>query len=196
MIDQEPTQDLEVRFAGLQHELIAQIGTTYQEDLQKYKGVVVRIVSNEWDGKSEALLLGSDGKWSGKMDMMGWNIGEKPQLNELLEDYAEIKEPDFQRIKDEEYKAEMAYSHGASPEVDRIMDMRINKRGANEVKLTPEEQTLLDAYHEGRETLEQEWKVKKQTYVTKNRIRLSEGLFGEMERVLKELSEPQQPKQV
>lgn len=191
MKDKEPQSDLEVRFGALQGELIAQINTTYQESLQEYKGVVVRVVTNEWDSGSQALLLGSDGKWSGKMDMMGWDIGE-PSLDDLLEDYAEIKDPEFDALKHEEYEAEETYTKSASPEVNRIMDIRIRSRGKEEVHLSPGEQSLLDAYHEGREALEEEWRTKRQAYVTENKGRLLQGFVAEMERVLGELRNPEQ----
>ena len=97
--DTEPKLDLETKFVALKGELIKQIGITYQENLQQYAGVVIRVLTNEWDGGSQALMLGSDGKWGGKMDMMGWDIGESPSTDTLIREYAEIKDEGYQAIR-------------------------------------------------------------------------------------------------
>src|SRR3989344_3658955 len=97
--DTEPKVDLETKFVALKGELIKQIGITYQEDLQQYVGVVIRVLTNEWDGGSQALMLGSDGKWGGKMAMMGWDIGESPSTDTLIREYAEIKDEGYQAIR-------------------------------------------------------------------------------------------------
>lgn len=97
MKESNPQIDNEQRFIGLQNELIRQINITYppQED---HPGVVIRVVSNEWDGGSQALMLGSDGEWGGKFDMMGWSIGNSPRVDLLIRAYAQIKDGTFQEI--------------------------------------------------------------------------------------------------
>lgn len=97
--DTEPKNNPEARYFATKDELVKQMAITYQESLQQYSGVVIRILTNEWDGGSQTLMLGSDGKWGGKMDMMGWDIGENPDTSILIREYAEIKDKEYQAIR-------------------------------------------------------------------------------------------------
>lgn len=97
MKDKDPQIDNEQRFIGLQDELIRQMNITYPSR-EGYPGVVVRVVSNEGDGRSQALMLGSNGEWGGKFDMMGWPIGKSPGIDCLIDEYAQITDEAFQKI--------------------------------------------------------------------------------------------------
>ena len=97
--DIEPKIDLETRFTALKDELVKRIGMTYQEHLQHHSGVVIRVLTNERDGGSQALMLGSDGKWGGKMDMIGYDIGESPDTDILIREFAAIKDEAYQAIQ-------------------------------------------------------------------------------------------------
>ena len=92
MVDREAPSDLELRFTGLKSEIVQQMAVTHAEALQQYAGVVIRIVTNEWDDGVSSLMLDNKGVWSGKTMMTGYDIGENPDLNQLLEEYAGIKE--------------------------------------------------------------------------------------------------------
>ena len=61
--------------------------------------MVIRVLTNERDGGSQALMLGSDGKWGGKMDMIGYDIDESPDTDILIREFAAIKDEAYQAIQ-------------------------------------------------------------------------------------------------
>ena len=102
--DREPQSDLETRFAVLTSNLVAQM-KNIQDSMEDPTGVVIRVVTNEWeDDGRQALMLNSGGNWSGRSYMMGWDI-KNPSLEDLLVYYAEIKVPGFQALMPEERQA-------------------------------------------------------------------------------------------
>lgn len=69
--------------------------------LQRHGYDYIRIVSNEQEGGSSALMLHVNGGWSMKYDMMGCPL-TNPSLDELLLECASIKAKDFWMLEDEE----------------------------------------------------------------------------------------------
>ena len=99
MKDIEPKTNLEIKFAATKDELVKQINETYIDQSKDYSNVVIRVATNEWSGGSQALVLGSDGKWAGKFDMSGYEIGKNPSIDDLLFEYASIKDKDYQTLQ-------------------------------------------------------------------------------------------------
>lgn len=130
--DNEPKVDNETKFNVVRDELVKQIGITYAERLQQYAGVEIRVISNEWDGGSQALLLGSDGEWSSKLDMMGWDIGENPDIDTLIRNYAEIKDESYQELKylDDDESGDAARNQYLSENRDRLFEGLVSEMEA------------------------------------------------------------------
>ncbi len=88
---------LEERFKETQKTLVDEIKRNFKRG-HKNTSVVIRVVSNEQEGGSQALCLTDKGSWEGKVQMMGYSIGKKPFMGDLLREYADIKDAEFQQI--------------------------------------------------------------------------------------------------
>lgn len=87
----------EERFKTAKTNLVNEIKRNFKRG-HRDTSVVIRVVSNEWDGGSQALCISDKGVWEGKVQMMGYSIGKKPYIMDLVREYADIKDPDFSAI--------------------------------------------------------------------------------------------------
>lgn len=87
----------EERFKTAKTNLVNEIKRNFKRG-HRDTSVVIRVVSNEWDGGSQALCISDKGAWEGKVQMMGYSIGKKPYIMDLVREYADIKDPDFSAI--------------------------------------------------------------------------------------------------
>lgn len=108
--DKEQIVNLDEQFAALKKELVQQIMITYHEGVMHYRGIYIRVVSNERDGGDQALLLDSNGIWSGKCGMGGFEMGEDPSTDSLIEEYAEIQDDEYRKRLYSSDRAEKATS--------------------------------------------------------------------------------------
>lgn len=82
----------------------------------------IRIVTNEETGGFCSLVLHGDGSWSGKFGLSGYDLGKNPSLNNLLEEYALIKDAGYGELEDiseEGITAREKYVQGNS---ERLLD--------------------------------------------------------------------------
>lgn len=98
MKEKEPQKNLDVQFEEASRELLKQIRKTYKKEIRNTAGVLVRVVTNEFDGGMQSLLLTSGGSWEAKFMMSGYSLGKKPGVDRLIQEYAEIKDKDYQNI--------------------------------------------------------------------------------------------------
>jgi hypothetical protein len=208
MVDQEPQAIFEAKFVALKDQIVSQMAITYKDSLEEYAGVVVPIVFNEDYGQS--LMLGSDGKWSGRVDMMGYEVAG--DLNRLIEEYASITDPTFRAIelsfwnKPDNTEIEEIDS---SEEVGIDIRDKLSQLGSQPTLgdflaagftiVKPEDLKLRDFSKPTEEEIaemnarEAENEAEKQAYLLPNRTRLLEGLINHMETVLNEIKQPQKP---
>ena len=83
-------ETLEVRFRQVEAELISKIPPN----------TVYGVESSEWLGGSFGLFINDRGKWSGKCDMMGYEIGMHPPLKELANELRDIIRDSLNMLKD------------------------------------------------------------------------------------------------
>ncbi len=167
---------LEKRFYVLRDELIGKLKKSFESSTDNYGGLATRVVSNEWDGGDEALLIDNEGKWSGKSMMMGWEIGLNPPINRLLEIYADIKDPEYLLLNDEEREAERIF-FDSEPESTSLL-LILNRN--------PDEQRIVDDFHSRRNAVEEEWESKKNAFINEHKKRLLQGFIGALEQTIED----------
>ncbi len=180
----EKITSLQGRVKRLTEEVVAQMNVAYP-NTGEYKGTVMRIDSNEQDGGSEALLLGTDGEWSGKFDMSGYSIGKDPGIDDLLHEYASIKDPNYQAIAAEEWQTVDGLTQQEDPEIaKKLHDIAFNPLSRSE-----EEQEFWDQNAGKTTDVHETCDRRREEFIRdpENRIRLLEGLVGNMEEVLTNL---------
>lgn len=91
---------LEQEFRDLETKLTDRIKIAYKESLKKYPaGVSVEIASDE--DKDFRLYIDSNGNWDGRCQMMGWDIGVKPNLSRLLDNFLCVTDKDYREFSPE-----------------------------------------------------------------------------------------------
>jgi hypothetical protein len=101
MVEQNKNPDiLEQDFRDLEAKLSDRIKIAYKESLKKYPaGVSVEIASDEENDFK--LYIDSNGNWDGRCQMMGWNIGVKPNLSRLLDNFLNVTDKDYREFSPE-----------------------------------------------------------------------------------------------
>ncbi len=85
------------RFKTAKKDLVGEIKRNFKRG-HKNTSVVIRVVSNEQDGGSQALCISDKGVWEGKVQMMGYSIGKNPRIEDLIREYADIKDQTFSAL--------------------------------------------------------------------------------------------------
>lgn len=99
----KPTE-LEQEFRDIEAELTEKIKATHKNDLKKYPaGVVVEIASDQ--EKEFRLYFGSNGKWSVRFFMSGFELGNGT-LSNVIDHYLTVTDKDYrgfdQRIQQQQ----------------------------------------------------------------------------------------------
>lgn len=97
MKEKGETVSWETRFKSAKTDLVNEIKRNFKRG-HRNTSVVIRVVSNEQDGGSQALCISDKGVWEGKVQMMGYSLGKKPHITDLVREYADIKDPNFSAI--------------------------------------------------------------------------------------------------
>ncbi len=92
MKDKEPKPSQEQRFIFLTEEIVKQLKNIPTE----YKGISATISRKDLEGGTRALYLDSDGKWSGRTQMMGYLLFD---TNSVISEYASINDEDYQNLE-------------------------------------------------------------------------------------------------
>ncbi|MFH1970959.1 MAG: hypothetical protein ABIJ05_01050 [Patescibacteria group bacterium] len=92
MKDNEPKLNQTERFISLTEEIVKQLQNTPTE----FKGIVTTITRKDLEGGTRALYLGSDGKWSGRTQMMGYPLSD---TDSVISEYASINDRDYQNLE-------------------------------------------------------------------------------------------------
>ena len=91
---------LEQEFRDLEAKLTDRIKIAYKESLKKYPaGALVEIASDE--DKDFRLYIDLNGNWDGRCQMMGWNIGVKPNITRLLDNFLCVTDKDYRKFSSE-----------------------------------------------------------------------------------------------
>jgi hypothetical protein len=88
---------LEQEFGKVEAELVDKIKITHEKSLKEFPaGVCVEVASDE--EKDFRLYIGSDGKWSVRYQMSGFEVGETPCLSRILGNYVFVTEKSLSRV--------------------------------------------------------------------------------------------------
>jgi hypothetical protein len=98
MKDKEPKLNPEQKFISLSEEIVSQLKKTCPEHNTTFTGIVI----NDTPGGTRALVIDSNGNWSGRVQMMGWPIGINPKIDVLVSEYASVTDKDYQLLEQNE----------------------------------------------------------------------------------------------
>lgn len=130
--DRESQLDIDTRFSVIKDELVRQLGIIYAKSNQQYRGIVASVISSERDNSLQSLVLGSDGRWGGRLDMMGVDLGDKPDKDMLIREYAEIKDEGYQEMRylDDDASGNLARDHYLSENHSELFDGLVSEMEA------------------------------------------------------------------